>query len=351
MRIDEAEGRIELTRFGAVAPSFRTPMGPTGRISIGLESADLAIRRESGGSRISGELTCLLAYEALDRELGFLEEREDVSISRRERLRGTLDLLFGIDPEPTKSRVVEGFLRLDLVRDLQDEEGLGWIQRIVVPLESEVAQRLDLGLSELDCAETHVTEKKFLKVQPFGFKDRKDDPDPTAGKDLEKKLKAAEKVWGECCIKFAFRRPIYILDRDLKTSKNLGMIRKSAHQGGHSLPGVVEVFFVDNRLKGHGGGRTFGAGTGNAQIVMSDFDVKNVTLLAHELGHVLNGFHPNSSTIGPLQWGGTLGTVLEATGTLKKASPAASSLHNCRRANNDALWCLPELCCMTPRRA
>jgi len=94
--------------------------------------------------------------------------------------------------------------------------------------------------------------------------------------------------------------------------------------------GVIDVIFVDNPLVDVGGGNTFGGGSDQAMVVLTDSD-QNPNLLAHELGHVLNMVHPQTNKAGFFT--ADPRTVLE-TGN---PNPPRNTVHNCLNAENTGL--------------
>src|SRR6185369_14133498 len=78
-------------------------------------------------------------------------------------------------------------------------------------------------------------------------------------------------------------------------------------------PDVIEVFLVDSELP-NGGGTTFNTGSSLAKVVITERSTGNPNLLAHEIGHVLGGLHPNSPP-DPPNWIADEDTVLEPSGS------------------------------------
>ena len=81
-------------------------------------------------------------------------------------------------------------------------------------------------------------------------------------------------------------------------------------------------------------------------MVISDHNVGNDFLLAHELGHALSLIHPWSPSSGGL-WAGDHDSVLEPSGSPVIANPDENTYWNCIHATNPVITTLTGTCCLT----
>jgi hypothetical protein len=96
---------------------------------------------------------------------------------------------------------------------------------------------------------------------------------------------------------------------------------------------AIEVFLVDSDLA-EGGGHTNCGGTGNDKVIITDRALgTNPFLLAHEIGHVLSGVHPEEPTVNE-QWKGEADTILQPSGSIGKANPAKRPAEYCCKRYN-----------------
>lgn len=346
VRIDSSGAQLE--RLGLVAPALEANEGLTGHLSLGNDGAksQLELVLEPGRWNLNGGVTAALHYEALA-ELEFASEDDggaDYQFAPRESFVGILESSLRLGDEEGGRQAVtieRGSLHLAYVEQPGD---LAKVRKIEVSLVGAQGYLLRPVLP--GCPDSHVVLNRYLTVQPVGFVENLHDPHPTASAaTLKIKVDTAREVWQQCCVELIFLPTHFVRCKKLKSSHLTGPIMRSFD---HPDPGVIEIYFVDNPLYTHGGGEAFDCGSGNAKIVMSDSNQGNITLLAHELGHVLSGIHPCCPPSSG-EWVATRNSVLEPTGNLKMPSPAENALQDCLAAKNDVLWCRSTFCCLDPQ--
>jgi hypothetical protein len=164
-----------------------------------------------------------------------------------------------------------------------------------------------------------------VDVQPVTFKDDDSDPNPT-GVSWPTRQGWTENIWGKLGVRFTAANPVEIVSADLKTA---GGDRASRDKVRASWSGAaVGVFLVDNDVADAGGGGTVGGGAAGAKIALSDRG-GSVTLLAHEMGHVLGLGHPPADA--------DSNTVMEPSGSNDADNPTRNTLDNYNRI----LWPAP----------
>lgn len=158
------------------------------------------------------------------------------------------------------------------------------------------------------------------------------DADTQTGDDSQRQLDSANDIWGKACITLAeFAEP--------QTRTSTGLAQSNAIESicaAFNPPtGVIPIFFVANSLLSDSGGATVAAGTALARVVISDNSVRpigggrtiNLSLLAHESGHVLGAVHP-SDTPPEGRWKGAANSIMAATSNVR------NPLQNCVDAYN-----------------
>lgn len=186
-----------------------------------------------------------------------------------------------------------------------------------------------------------------MKIRPVRLLSRVGDPKPTgAGAKAQTQLEAAQRIWGKCCINLEILEPYCHVDPDLKISGDPELVVRALSDPDEN---TIEVFFVDHRLKKYGGGATLSCGCNTASVVLTEYSDYNDNLLAHELGHVFAGVHPNPPIPSTFFWEGDTDSVLEPILHINEANPDLNTLSNCRRADNPALTTVsPQLCRLHP---
>lgn len=161
------------------------------------------------------------------------------------------------------------------------------------------------------------------------------------GDSSQQQMDSAEIIWGKACLAIAESdEPQTIANAGLAQSSAIATICAAA-----APPvGVIPIFFVDNDLANDGGGATILPGTPLARVVVSDHILgddgfgtlsTNPALLAHELGHVLGGVHPNELPQ-ITEWLGAMPSILEASGIPWQMASDRNPLENCVHAYNVA---------------
>lgn len=152
------------------------------------------------------------------------------------------------------------------------------------------------------------------------------------GGGSQTQLASAAGIWGKACITLAEANLPH-------TESNTGLAQSGAVEticAAYDPPtGVIPVFFVANDLAADGGGATMAPGTALARVVISDHSVRNIgggktinlSLLAHELGHVLGAVHP-SETPPEGRWKGEPASIMAAAWNTR------NPLQNCVEAYN-----------------
>jgi hypothetical protein len=152
------------------------------------------------------------------------------------------------------------------------------------------------------------------------------------GGDSQRQLDSANDIWGKACITLAeFAQPQTRTNTELAQSNAMETICAAFDPP----KGVIPIFFVANNLMSDGGGATMAAGTALARVVISDNSVRtigggrtiNLSLLAHESGHVLGAVHP-SETPPEGRWKGAANSIMAATSNVR------NPLQNCLSAYN-----------------
>ncbi|HVT60347.1 MAG TPA: hypothetical protein VHR45_18385 [Thermoanaerobaculia bacterium] len=167
---------------------------------------------------------------------------------------------------------------------------------------------------------------------------------PATGRFWDLQYKAAVNIWGKCCIRILAENLCTCANSGLRSSTNTRMLLQclpalKAH--------VVPVFMVDRSLGDSGGQRDPATGV----IVLSGDCKGNPALLAHEIGHVLNGKHPLASharCTGKDKygfWQADPCTVLNPSGSAMRPCPELNSDCNCKNA--DSPWLEPLGTCVT----
>jgi hypothetical protein len=188
--------------------------------------------------------------------------------------------------------------------------------------------------------------QRRLKIRPVRFLNRPDDPAPT-GANARAQFESAESIWGQCCIDLEV---LPFVDRVAPDLKNSGKPQLVADSFSDPDENTIEIFFVNRPLTAFGGGATCSCGWNTAKIVLTENSQSNPNLLAHELGHVFAGAHPNSQNDpSGFFWVGDVNTVLQATLHAGQKNPDQNTLSNCRHTHNPALATItPDPCQLHP---
>lgn len=347
--VGQAEkGRIEvyLPQFGLVGPGISLRGEKSGRLSVrGLGgTGHISFRKEQWVLKLDFKAEFL--YELIGRKLGYIQVAEDVFNAPVEKFQGRITGIIEPKEEPSGLFLSEGRIHL-----VYQEGGLGLIRSLLIFLERMPFARLGgKGRSSKEvnpaannpCHPDLEVNRRTLRIQPVGFRSSSTDANPT-GTSAARQFNAANAIWGKCCIQFDVQPIHLITDATMKTSSNTGAIRDSYTDQDSN---TIEVFFVDNNLANVGGGVCYSGNTALAKVVISDNNVGNDNLLAHELGHALSLLHPTSPSA-PSWWVGDEGTVLVPTGSATIANPDENTHWNCINADNPAMTTETATCCLT----
>lgn len=294
------------------------------------------------------DLSATMVYRALGRRLpgmgrGLdeedLEQELDVRVS--EDLRGHLEMVLvaqDSDDSNTRWRIITGRLRLIATRKVWaffDE-----LMFDFSPRRGEIRETFSGAvIHRAATADVAPSTARTLWLKPFGFASNA----MTTGRTWETQLEEAKRFWEGCCLKIE-SEPLTILSLpELVASREFSSIYNQAldHIADHSRVdwrlNAVEVF-INNGPLAKGGGTTFLYRNDDgalALVIMTDLAEQNSHLLAHELGHVLGGTHPNE-TPSPRSglWKGELNTVLEPSDSLSRLNPGFRPLGYCHQIRN-----------------
>lgn len=199
-----------------------------------------------------------------------------------------------------------------------------WQEIEVVIPENTSAERLSFQCE----GDAWPVYRKTLKLQIVGFRATAGDNETTAARATEM-VQIAEQLWNPGFIYLDVVITDPIVDAELydiapRTGANLKKLWKS-RPIQHEID-RIPVFFVDFGLSESGGGNTQGFAINImkpfASVVISASAASNL-VLAHELGHVMGGQHPDASSSSHY-WTGKDGTIME-----KYPFPAWNSHENC----------------------
>jgi hypothetical protein len=346
-RLVDARGtftEVELTRLGFTSPGIQTKQGWTGRISLSGTGRGSLVQTGDRLWSLEVPVVARVLYRAVEDEKGFTRVDQGLYLPEFEAFEGTI-LADLADPDGDGELVAtEGSLDL-----LWKSQGLGWIEGLSIPLNNVPMANLaalsrHAALAAPAAASNGCPGKRRLRLQPHAF--HEGDPQDHSGASWDAQLKAAQEVWGGCCLDLV-AEPIIVHEMpELRRSSDPSQIRDSIPEDDHQ-PDLIEVILVDNDLVGDGGGASFSVTTSLARVVMSNQNVGNPTLLAHEIGHVLGGLHPDDQERDGL-WVAAAGTILDPSGSshLPNLHPT-NNANNCQNIRNDALIQMGEGCCIS----
>ena len=337
---------VELTRLGFTSPGREVAeKGWTGRISISGTGRGSLVKTGDRRWSLDVQVDARVLYRALEESRPFVQLDQGLYM-------------------PPELEVFEGIIRADLDDSDGDGElvatagsfdlrwtskGLGWIDRLSIPLRNltmanlEASSRLAAREASATAAANGCPGLRRLRLQPHAF--HEGNPRDHSGTSWEKQLAAAREIWGGCCVNLV-SEPIVLHEMpELRRSDQVNQIRGAVAEN-NSQPDLIEIFLVDNDLVADGGGASFSVTTSLSRIVMSNQNVGNPTLLAHEIGHVLGGLHPGHRQEG--LWEGDAKSILDPSGSSHLPNPfPRNTANNCRNVRNDALIQTEEGCCIS----
>jgi len=306
---------LSIDHLGLISTGFLLPQGDTGLVSILGFSDELgALSRNIDSWSIDLPINASVLYRAVERRRPF-RKVDDRYIPEFEIFRGRISgtLVQHIEDVFTFN---SGFLSLTY-----RSGGLGWIKEFELPLTG-------LGIALLKPPAENAAQFR-LRVQPIGFKSNPLDPSPTGISAVRTQLQSAADVWRGCGIEIEPQPFQVLLDRARKESQDPLFIRGNKDPE----PFTLEIYFVENELA-DGGGSAISCGSALATIVVSDKSTDKPNLIAHEIGHILNGIHPTDK-LNPGEWLGDQNSVLEPFGGPATPSPISGS--NCVHARSAVL--------------
>lgn len=197
-----------------------------------------------------------------------------------------------------------------------------------------VAHRLDPA--GLPCAQPFRSERKRLLVRAVFFKAAAQDP--STGSGWPEHLKAAQAIWRKCGIEIIEAAPPHSITDALLRAGEQPMQVVFSHM---DEPGTILLFFVAGTFTGPGW--TWAEGAAHARCIISDLAASNVNIVAHELGHVLDGDDSGGSS-STTTWTGERCTVMMPNSVLTAPILERNTLHNCQSAKNDAIGKFEAIC-------
>lgn len=293
-----------IEQLGLYGPGVATEHGPTGTMSItGIPSYGSPLDPLAANQwKIDLPLSASVLYEAVERLRGF-EKSTDRLIPATETFSGSLRGVLRESARVPDNFFFEGSLSLDY-----QSGGLGWIRHLDLPFASSQFLRVP--------APSLGAELYRLRVQAVGFSDDPGDPSPSGQGVWWQQFQRAAAVWGD------FGVQLDLVENRLHVVKNPALKMETDPKKirlGWTNPDkdVVEFFFSSGELS-DGGGITLSCGSALASVVLTD-QQPHPDLLAHEIGHVLNGVHPGAKPY-PGEWVGEPGSIMEVPVLGKPAS-------------------------------
>jgi hypothetical protein len=335
---------IELTRLGFTSAGMKTEDGFTGRISVSGTGRGSLVRTGDRRWSLEAQVDARVLYRALEKERAFTPLARGLYMPELETFRGMVRAELEDPDGDGELTATTGSFDLRWVSG-----GLGWIERLSIPFRNITVANISTwsartaAMAAPGAASQGCPGTRRLKLQPYAF--HEGNPDDHSGTSWERQLEVARKIWGGCCIQLDAEELILLERTDLRRSSDINAIWGSVDESDKQ-PDLIEVLLVDNILDADGGGATFSATTALARVVISNDNAGNPNLLAHELGHVFGGLHPED----PEQlgfWRGEHGTVLDPSGSSHQPNPDRNTPENCRRILNVALIKTGETCCIS----
>ena len=323
---------VDMLRFGINSKGrdwSTTPAGDLSAVSCRREKVQLTALPDGSHLTLQADFDTKVFYTALEERTGLERIAEDVYASRYEAFKCRWN---GIVTR-VRSDLAQftGSLRLE-----HQHGGLGLVPVIDLLLEGVPIQFL---AGKGTCSTSSIERKLIL--DPIGF--RAGSNDDHSAQSWERQIRAAKAVWNKCCLHLDVdESDLRILkDPARKTCNDVTNIakRKDGATG-------IRVYFVDADLAG-GGASAFQPGMAHGYIVMTDRNNGNRYLLAHEIGHILNGDHPGGGEGRWKLWAGEADSILEFTGSASSANPSKNTLTNCCQVCNSGLT-TGQSCRMTP---
>jgi hypothetical protein len=186
-----------------------------------------------------------------------------------------------------------------------------------------------------------AVDSRTLWLRPIVFKSEK----IKTGETWDKQLEEARKIWGGCCINLE-SEPFTELPASSEVIEDstyslviAAAARYFSNRHPEGRPRAIEVFINRGELtEGGGNSYLYWDGGALAFIIITDLAgvLGNDRLLAHELGHVLGGTHPNDEADGDLGlWVGEVDSVLQPSDSLSEKNPGFRPAHFCGLIRNE----------------
>jgi len=300
---EQAPGKgfeLSVEHLGLVGPgTFVQGKGPTGPISVlGIDGKEGDISDEAEGvSFVSIPIRALVLYDAVDELRGF-QKKGDRLLSFVETFVGQLQGSIRRVEGPTADLA---FDQGSLVLSYKGG-GLGWIRDLAISLDG-------FSVSRLRPSHDLLQPQFRLRIRPVGFKTSCDDETPS-GASARIQLDEAVKIWRNCGIDLDVQETIYVVNPDLKFGTDVQEMRRGWRDSDLR---TIEVFFSASSEMPDGGGQSVSCGMANAAIAVTDDSKELPRLVAHEIGHILNGIHP-ADPAKDGEWNGPRDSVLEPSG-------------------------------------
>jgi hypothetical protein len=339
--IAQVEGEVAIRVTARKSDSAEVSLAWLGLSSLGPPAWTNVLGRLSFGAAGTGAGTIRESADRLDLNLLFTAALSRSSVLKEIDFRTTPDS----DLSPSPRELYQGTFSGTIERP---PGAANWFFKtgtfLLGPPQDRLSPLLELTFDPAGSAAWSLPagpQRRRLRIRRVRFKASESSTD-TTGVWWNVLLPAAQAVWAKCCIDvIGLAEPFDLVDAGLMTTTDVGAVYAK-------LPGdlnrVIDVGFVRSDLSSIGGGYTFGGGTANAAVVLSDLAAAtNPNLLAHELGHVLNLCHPTCNTKDF--------AVSESGTVMMVASPnlPRNTQQNCAGIANDGLDTLVgEVCLARP---
>src|SRR4051812_24444709 len=291
----ETVEEVRLVRLGLYSPQLVSWRGSTGELSITAQRGEGQVREGRLQLNLQAEVQFVERTESGYTMLaGLASTVSELPRLPIENFAGTLEGVLE-PPGPDGARALrEATLRLGATSRLKLDAPFPAGAADMAGPEKEgaegAAEELNLKLNAIPkvvtpmagCPPQRQSTVRILRIQPVFFQGDATHPLAT-GATFDAQVNAARLIWGECCIQLDVEPPIFLSNSNASRSGSFNTV-VSALPLANRLGNAVHVFVVENHLPpGDGGGLQFGS-----DIVITDDNAGNPTLLAHEIGHVFS---------------------------------------------------------------
>jgi hypothetical protein len=336
---------VKLLRLGLYAGTPASWRGSIAKVTASAFTGEGQIRAADAiGLRIELEIQATLSFQPLQRGMVPFDAERGVFLAPREPFGGALRGLLAPRPEATPNRLL--LLSGELLLLPHGSEG-GRLSYFSVDLAGSEIEVLDFPPALDDADALASGYGRQLTLQPVQFVDDNGGGTPT-GTSSQAQLDDANEVWNKCCIALVSLPMRTVPSTALRFETDPVTLSKSAG----SVPGkALLLFFSDDSLRGDGGGLTHYPGMGCDVIILTSNTGRNRYLLAHEIGHALNGLHPRSgpphATGRGQPWVAERCTVLEPSQP-GQPNPSVNTQFNCANAWSPVIGSTGFLCTLNP---